>query len=195
MEREGKSWLFWLGLLGGAGLVIGGMTAANRNRILSILKSFSNNAGSFWSLFHSQVSEGTFELPALDETLNRAAQANPVGFLEWAVQWVNQRITWVADQRTWGVRDYWQSPHQTLLLGHGDCEDQSLLLFKVLWQAGFRDPVLVLGTAQGEGHAWIELGESRAFLDPTSGKTLPNRPPSYEPAVWITPDGFTSRFS
>ena len=68
--------------------------------------------------------------------------------------------------------DHWQTPEETLRRGEGDCEDQALLLHRLLREDGL-DCMVVFGILDVEdaktGHAWVEceMHGERYILDPT----------------------------
>lgn len=46
--------------------------------------------------------------------------------------WTNRNVVFRTDQEVWGVRDYWQTPRETLKLLHGDCEDYAIFKYFTL---------------------------------------------------------------
>ncbi len=85
--------------------------------------------------------------------------------------WVHGAIVWVSDARKWHTPDYWQAPATTLMHGTGDCEDQALVLWSAASLLALPAGVLVIGTLDGHGHAWVEFPELplATIADPTSG--------------------------
>jgi len=81
-------------------------------------------------------------------------------------------IRYVADESG----DRWQAPEETIRRGAGDCEDQALLLHRLLRKDGI-DSTVVFGVLDVEaaetGHAWVEceLHGERYVLDPTRRMT------------------------
>lgn len=67
--------------------------------------------------------------------------------------WVNRRLTWVADLRSRGQRDHWQSPAESLEAATGDCEDYAILKVLTLWMLGWRDLRIVLVSTDQGAHA------------------------------------------
>nr|WP_319383806.1 transglutaminase-like cysteine peptidase [uncultured Roseibium sp.] len=65
---------------------------------------------------------------------------------------LSRRIHYVSDR---AIDDHWANPLATLLGRAGDCEDHALLKRALLMAAGYGDaevPLLVLETAEGQGH-------------------------------------------
>jgi len=92
--------------------------------------------------------------------------------------WCGSQIKYMYDSEAHGEEDYWQLPCETLQLQHGDCEDSAILLCSMLRRAGYAatDVYVVVGEADGVGHAWVSfkwfnlLGqESWIRLEPTAG--------------------------
>jgi hypothetical protein len=78
----------------------------------------------------------------------------------------------------------WQYPSQTLLLGHGDCEDQALLLTSMLrnyYDETFYIECLLLQSSTGIGHVTPYLpvnNDCLTIIDPATGyytTTDPNK--------------------
>lgn len=73
---------------------------------------------------------------------------------------LSRRIHYVSDR---AVDDHWANPLATLLGRSGDCEDHALLKRAMLMAAGFSDaevPLLVLETAEGQGHMTLLVVQS-----------------------------------
>jgi transglutaminase-like putative cysteine protease len=89
-------------------------------------------------------------------------------------------------------RDVWQSPSETLRRGGGDCEDLALLALSFLENQKI-PAVLVTGTYNGFGHAWVEGQDADGgfMIEATSGGFLRgNRPWGYVPDSLIGRDFF-----
>lgn len=68
----------------------------------------------------------------------------------WALyDFVCQNINYRRD-----VREWWQTPSETLRSGYGDCEDTAILLTSLI-RAGRMPAYTVLGNYQGYGHSWV----------------------------------------
>lgn len=74
-------------------------------------------------------------------------------------KWVCEKVTYKTDSLTWNTKEKWQSPVQTYMMGSGDCEDGSILLFVVARLAGIDTVRLVCGEVKTQngfgGHAWV----------------------------------------
>lgn len=46
--------------------------------------------------------------------------------------WTNKNVIFRTDREAWGVRDYWQTPRETLQTLHGDCEDYAIFKYFTL---------------------------------------------------------------
>ena len=76
--------------------------------------------------------------------------------------------------------DYWQAPEETLMLGTGDCEDKSLLLWYTLRHVhNIKTARLVIGLThvlfKASPHAWVEVGDGlgTVIMDPTAKQAIP----------------------
>jgi predicted transglutaminase-like cysteine proteinase len=49
---------------------------------------------------------------------------------------INRSVTFVDDQQSWGVEDYWATPAETLSRGLGDCEDFAIAKYFSLVRMG-----------------------------------------------------------
>lgn len=52
------------------------------------------------------------------------------------IEWTAEHIEYRYDMDEWNVRDYWQTPDETLDLRTGDCEDHVILDMQFLWEIG-----------------------------------------------------------
>lgn len=50
--------------------------------------------------------------------------------------WVNHAIRYRSDHDSWGIQDFYQTPHETLLRRAGDCEDYAILKAALLRRLG-----------------------------------------------------------
>ena len=98
---------------------------------------------------------------------------------DWKVllEWVENEVHYEYDNVSFGVREYWQLPRETIANRKGDCEDQAILLCTLLRCRGYEsDGVYVIaGYGEESGHSWITfrvfdiLGyEFWRYLEPTS---------------------------
>ena len=88
-----------------------------------------------------------------------------------AVYEYSMLISYAHDSYVYGVGDYWQTSEETILLGHGDCEDQAInlaTLIEALYKQTygyipFNLVWVVVGhvkTSSGEGgHGWVLVNE------------------------------------
>ena len=76
-------------------------------------------------------------------------------------------------------RDSWQTSLETLTLGHGDCEDSSILLADWLISRGFQVRVAVGRYGDLGQHAWcvVKLDGVDYLLESTEGPPDPTKPP------------------
>ena len=72
----------------------------------------------------------------------------PAGDAWGCLDFVCRNISYRSD-----VGEFWQFPSETLLRGHGDCEDSSILLASMIRR--FTNAYVVLGNYRGLGHAWV----------------------------------------
>lgn len=82
-----------------------------------------------------------------------------------------------------GPLDFWCSPKTTLERGGGDCDDLAVLGASILRASGMTGRVVV-GTHDGDGHAWVEGRDERGsfLLEATSGDLARTwRPSAYVP--------------
>jgi predicted transglutaminase-like cysteine proteinase len=72
--------------------------------------------------------------------------------------------------------DYWQTPHDTMTLKTGDCEDVAFLLEYLLKKDGIESEVKVgmLAPFAPQMHAWVEVDYkgTKYILDATSGSMV-----------------------
>jgi hypothetical protein len=104
--------------------------------------------------------------------------------------WVVQNITYQADLKGWGQREFWQFPCETLATKRGDCEDGCFLLHTMLLNANI-DARRLRSTAgwasapngQRGGHMYLTYcrGEDWVPIDwcyyPESKQTVEERTP------------------
>ncbi|MDH3633921.1 MAG: hypothetical protein OES20_04370 [Gammaproteobacteria bacterium] len=78
---------------------------------------------------------------------------------------LSQRKSYQLDSiHYFGRQDVWQSSRQAYLYSRGDCEDHALILADWLIAMG-EDARVVVGTWNGEGHAWVSLlKDGREYL-------------------------------
>lgn len=85
--------------------------------------------------------------------------------------------------------EYWQSPDQTFVWRTGDCEDLAVLMMYFIHKELGGWPQLVLGTAWGGGHSWVEYDgrwyEAQYGADITSNPNYVERETiSYGVTMW-----------
>lgn len=111
-----------------------------------------------------------------------------------ALRWVQSNISYVEDIEAHGEEDWWQLPCETLRLGAGDCEDQSLLLVSILKALGY-DAVLVIApghvgaavlTGSTAGNVIEYDGELYQTAEPTGRSGLGGT--EYD-VIFIVPEG------
>lgn len=59
-------------------------------------------------------------------------------------QLINNSLSYVSDQQTWGEAEYWATPTEALLRGQGDCEDFAIAKYFSLIKMGISDAQLRL---------------------------------------------------
>ncbi len=123
--------------------------------------------------------------PAVTELANRIRferesldERQIAGFV---LRWIHNSIEYVSDHDAHGIDEYWQLPCETLRLGTGDCEDQSLLFVSVCIALGL-DAVLVhepghvsaaVDVEPRPGDETVELdGRTYVTADPTGSSSL-----------------------
>ena len=76
-------------------------------------------------------------------------------------------------------RDSWQTALETITLGHGDCEDSSILLADWLIARGFEVRVALGRYGDLGQHAWcvVKLDNVDYLLESTEGAPNPSKPP------------------
>jgi predicted transglutaminase-like cysteine proteinase len=77
--------------------------------------------------------------------------------VNYALQYVKNKIKYTPDIDSWEVLDKWQTPNETWDLKTGDCEDGALLLYLILSNSGIPDSQLriVCGDVKAGGHAYL----------------------------------------
>lgn len=166
-----------------AAAVLGALRIVNRQRVsASISRSWCARAN---VLYRPAEVE-----PQLRPYLRPALYSTPFDRLRSLAGWVIDRVTYADDYSQWGMVDLWQSPAHTLLLGAGDCEDMALVLWSAAPLVGLPKGRLVIGTVDGEGHAWVEFPTLGLYAEATSGEVgyLGYGPSRYESWVHIHPD-------
>lgn len=91
-----------------------------------------------------------------------------------AIRECQQRFTYRGEPQG---DDVWQTPRETEALGSGDCEDLAVWSIATAWDLSQDEDIaatfyLVAGTAEGGGHAWVELIDEQGVTlwgDPTPG--------------------------
>lgn len=73
---------------------------------------------------------------ALKATVDHAKGARFIEKLRAVNSAVNRMIKYSSDRQTYGQKDYWATPTQTLDMGRGDCEDYAILKMAALGAAG-----------------------------------------------------------
>jgi hypothetical protein len=122
-----------------------------------------------------------------------ATQTGTAGVAEPIVDWTkslfaSQRLRYVKDPVLCnGLRnaDLWRSPQATFANHGGDCEDLSIVGVSALMAFGVQDTWLVVGTAGGEGHAWVEGSDAASgfLVESTMPALVRNaRPADYLPS-------------
>lgn len=91
------------------------------------------------------------------------ARDQPVGVqLERINQFFNIRTIFQSDMETWGQADYWATPLETLMRGHGDCEDFAIAKYFSLLSIGVPEArlrmIYVRAQIDGSSQAHMVLG-------------------------------------
>ena len=88
-----------------------------------------------------------------------------------ATEWVYNHIEYCGDnlEKKGKLKrmEYWQTWDETIILGNGDCEDQTILILAIAWFNGVKNP-LQLRVCAGDvdygsgttGHCWLEYQAS-----------------------------------
>lgn len=71
------------------------------------------------------------------------------------MQWVSSEITYYSDSIHYPADEYWQSPVQTYVWRHGDCEDYAILALYLVHRDVGIDGALAMGSYDGHGHGWV----------------------------------------
>lgn len=80
-----------------------------------------------------------------------------------------------------------QTPDKTMMLGHGDCDDLSVLLATLLAATGKPTRFIVAFNDDDSGHVWTEvlIGNRWFAMDPTEADyEFGDRPPMNQSLVW-----------
>jgi len=101
----------------------------------------------------AQDTEGKFHRPS-----HYCEEFNPEPLDSAAKIWLRclKRVDYEVDLDRYRRLDVWQRASQTWALRRGDCEDSALMIADWLRANGF-DAKVVIGLAEGEGHAWVVL--------------------------------------
>uniref|UniRef100_A0A6H1ZPT3 Putative transglutaminase domain-containing protein n=1 Tax=viral metagenome TaxID=1070528 RepID=A0A6H1ZPT3_9ZZZZ len=71
--------------------------------------------------------------------------------------WVRDKIAYLPEQRV----DLWFTPRTTILNRMGDCDDTSILLSSLLWNAGYRNRMVMSYIPKRDtGHIYVELRDT-----------------------------------
>lgn len=85
---------------------------------------------------------------------------------------VNQKVAYKPDDRSYGRRDYWAKPSETLAKQTGDCEDYAVLKMHILRASGYPADkmrvVLARDLAANQDHAFLVV------FTPTGSQVLDN---------------------
>jgi len=139
-------------------------------------------------------------LPALQALIARGAHADgPRRFAE-VNDFFNDRIGFVADDRTWGQDDYWASPLEALDKGFGDCEDYAIAKYFSLVAQGVAVQrlrlvyVRAVVDTRSQAHMvlayYADPAADPLILDNLSTATLPaSRRPDLTPVFSFNTDG------
>lgn len=114
---------------------------------------------------------------------------------------VSLRVKYKRDDEIILGKDIWQTSLETYIKMRGDCEDHSILLADWMTGLGY-DARVVVGTAHGEGHAWVVLyKDGKEYLLETTDKASRRRypfvalHPEYVPAIMFNRDHFWMRIT
>ena len=71
-----------------------------------------------------------------------------------AHDWVLQNVPWKSDQAVYGRKDYWATSNEVLRRMVGDCDDQSIAMWRKMRDAGLGDDKIELWLLNGnrQGH-------------------------------------------
>jgi len=130
--------------------------------------------------------------PFVNAYENAEARRDIEGYLVRTTARVHREVRYMPDERTSGLKDFWQSPYETLSSGMGDCEDHAILIYRRLKEAGYQVVDLVVGLSGLTGHAWVEVtaNDQRYVLEGTNGAVYRGRTDDYTPGVWMTMSGY-----
>ncbi len=167
-----------------------------RERILELLSSneflYIEPSFSYWQLLPQDRTQYITPYDTIVSTVTSLVLQDPFNKsdidriwmdLNTAYHWIRNNIQYHNDsyEDGDGVKltsvDVWQFPNQTVLLGAGDCEDQTLLLASLMLKYGnttFYVECLCLQSLNGIGHVAMYLpikGDAICILDPATGYT------------------------
>ena len=103
--------------------------------------------------------------------------------------WTNNNVIFITDREAWGVRDYWQTPRETLKLLHGDCEDYAVFKYFTLvsWGVAQDDLQLWYGYHYSTPHMVVTY--CGVVLDNLTNKILPLSQSAFVPKFRVdSPD-------
>jgi hypothetical protein len=187
--KSGDGWKLLLVLLalgaGAGGVGYAAATAERRQKTRRTLREFVGRAWEFEQRFQRAVVGRWHRWVSPGAAHTRLAHTNPAQVLRHAVASIHQRVRWTRDEVTCGTLHCWNAVDETWLHGRGDCKAMATLLVKWLGDAGLFGFRVVVGTVNGDGHAWVESADSAVFLDPTAGTLFSGRPVAYAPAVML----------
>ena len=78
------------------------------------------------------------------QLINGAANLSSAEKLRAVNQLINNSLSYVSDQQTWGQTEYWATPAEALLRGQGDCEDFAIAKYFSLLKMGIGETQLRL---------------------------------------------------
>jgi predicted transglutaminase-like cysteine proteinase len=91
----------------------------------------------------------------------------------------NDEIRYTSDQANQGVKDYWQTPRETLKSGKGDCEDYAIAKYQALKELGIPESrlhMMYVKADQTQAHmvlGYKDTNQQSLILDNLSTLALP----------------------